>query len=75
MLDFLFVPARAAEHQKDLREEAAKERMMQIIEATRPPLLERFLLYVGDLLIGAGVWLHRQYRPVESQPCLDSLGE
>ncbi len=74
-MDFSFVPMRADEHQKDLQEEAARDRMIRAIKVTHPPLLERFLLYVGDLLIGAGVWLHKQYRPAESQPCLDLLGD
>lgn len=73
MLDFT-VFMRAAEHQKDLQEEATKARMIQT-QVTRTSLQERVLLYVGDFLIRAGVWLHRQYEPTESQPCLDLMGE
>ncbi len=69
MWDNTITQIRAAEHQKDLQEEGAKARMLQAVKPARPSLQERILVYLGDLLICTGIWLHRLYRPTEHQPC------
>lgn len=69
MWDFTVTQIRATDHQKDLQEEGAKARMLQATKPARASLRERILVYLGDLLICAGIWLHRLYRPMDHQPC------
>ncbi len=58
----LLTPWVVEAHQNELLEKTKEERIHKIARTASTPAWDRFLVRVGDVLISAGLRLHRRYQ-------------
>jgi hypothetical protein len=63
MLDPKALSVVVKERQKNIFQQVQRARGPRTVQPANPRLLERLFLRIGDLLISAGLRLHKRYRP------------